>query len=82
MVETTPLIIAAAVPLWVYQHLPVAVFVFALGAIVGSFVNVVIYRLPIGMSVISPPSRCPTCGAKLSWIENFPILGWVLGRGR
>ncbi len=82
MVETTPLIIAAAVPLWVYQHLPVAVFVFTLGAIVGSFVNVVIYRLPIGMSVITPPSRCPTCGAKLSWIENFPILGWVLVRGR
>ena len=82
MDDPTTLITAAAIPLWVYKHLPVTVFVFALGAIVGSFVNVVIYRLPIGMSVITPPSRCPTCGAKLSWIENFPILGWVLVRGR
>ena len=48
--------------LWLLQHLPVATFIFAAGAIVGSFINVVIYRLPAGMSVISPPSRCPTCG--------------------
>ena len=68
--------------LWVYLHVPVAVFVFALGAIVGSFINVVIYRLPAGMSVVSPPSRCPTCGARLSWRENLPILGWFLVRGR
>ncbi len=38
-------------PIWVYQHMPVMVFVFAFGAIVGSFINVVIYRLPAGMSV-------------------------------
>ena len=75
--------LAQTMPLWkLYQHLPVAVFVFAFGAIVGSFINVVIYRLPAGMSVISPPSRCPTCGARLSWRENLPILGWFLVRGR
>lgn len=68
--------------LWLLQHLPVATFIFAAGAIVGSFLNVVIYRLPAGMSVISPPSRCPTCGARLSWRENLPILGWFLVRGR
>ena len=64
-----------------YQHIPVAFFVFAFGSIVGSFINVVIYRLPEGMSVISPPSRCPTCGARLKWHENLPIMGWFLVRG-
>ncbi len=49
-------------PWQLYQHVPTAMFVFAFGAIVGSFINVVIYRLPAGMSVISPPSRCPLCG--------------------
>jgi leader peptidase (prepilin peptidase)/N-methyltransferase len=64
-------------------HLPTAVFVFALGASVGSFINVVVYRLPLGMSVISPPSRCPTCGARLRFYrENLPIIGWLLLRGR
>ncbi len=69
-------------PSWIYQHVPVAFFVFAFGAIVGSFINVVIYRVPAGMSVISPPSRCPTCGARLSWLENLPIIGWFLVGGR
>jgi len=59
------------------------VFVFCFGACVGSFINVVIYRLPAGMSVISPPSRCPVCGARLKFFrENLPILGWFLVRGR
>lgn len=52
-------------------------FVFALGAIVGSFLNVVVYRLPAGVGLISPPSRCPHCETRLSWKENFPILGWL-----
>ena len=65
-----------------YQHVPVALFVFAFGSIVGSFINVVIYRLPAGMSVISPASRCPVCGVRLKWYENLPIVGWMLVRGR
>lgn len=69
-------------PLWFYQHVPVGFFVFALGAIVGSFLNVVVYRLPAGMSVVAPPSRCPTCGARLSWHENLPIIGWFLVKGK
>lgn len=70
-------------PAWkLYLHLPVAVFIFAFGSIVGSFINVVIYRLPAGMSVITPPSRCPVCGARLSWHENLPIVGWLILRGR
>lgn len=73
----------AQLPSWWYmQHIPSAVFVFALGAIVGSFLNVVIYRLPAGISIVSPPSRCPTCGARLKWHENMPILGWLRLRGR
>lgn len=62
--------------------MPAAVFIFAFGACVGSFINVVVYRLPAGMSVITPPSRCPTCGWRLTWWENLPILGWFIVRGR
>jgi leader peptidase (prepilin peptidase)/N-methyltransferase len=68
-------------PLWMY-YLPGLAFAFCFGACVGSFLNVVAYRLPAGISIISPPSRCPTCGAKLSWKENFPILGWLALRGQ
>ncbi len=57
-------------------------FVFAFGAICGSFINVIAYRLPLGRSIVSPPSACPRCGARLTWRENFPILGWILLRGK
>lgn len=82
--EISPLhsVLAALSPA-VLLHAPIMVFVFCFGACVGSFINVVIYRLPAGMSVISPPSRCPTCGARLKFFrENLPILGWFLVRGR
>ena len=57
-------------------------FLFAFGACAGSFLNVVIYRLPAGMSVVSPPSRCPQCSARLRWFDNLPILSWLFLRGR
>lgn len=57
-------------------------FVFAFGACVGSFLNVVVHRLPLGMSLMSPPSRCPGCGRRLSLHENLPIVGWFLAGGR
>ncbi|MFM9959086.1 MAG: prepilin peptidase [Phycisphaerales bacterium] len=57
-------------------------FVFAFGAIVGSFLNVVVYRLPRGLNLIRPASACPTCSTTLTWNENIPILGWVMLRGR
>lgn len=57
-------------------------FLFALGACVGSFLNVVVYRLPLGMSLVSPPSRCPRCETKLAWHDNVPVLGWIWLRGR
>lgn len=55
---------------------------FLLGACVGSFLNVVIYRLPRGESIVFPGSRCPACGRAIRALENIPILGFLLLRGR
>jgi leader peptidase (prepilin peptidase)/N-methyltransferase len=55
---------------------------FGLGAILGSFLNVVIYRLPLGQSIVRPGSRCPQCKARVRWFDNVPILSWLLLRGR
>jgi leader peptidase (prepilin peptidase)/N-methyltransferase len=60
---------------------PTAVIVFALGASVGSFINVVVYRLPAGLSILWPPSRCPHCLHQLGKRENVPVLGWLWLRG-
>jgi leader peptidase (prepilin peptidase) / N-methyltransferase len=57
-------------------------FLFALGACVGSFLNVVIWRLPRGESLVSPPSHCPKCGTPLHWYDNLPIIGWLKLRGK
>jgi len=62
--------------------LPVVLIVFALGAAIGSFLNVVVYRLPAGLSLLWPPSRCPHCLHRLRKSENVPILGWLWLRGR
>jgi leader peptidase (prepilin peptidase) / N-methyltransferase len=56
--------------------------VFFLGACVGSFLNVVIYRVPEGLSLLHPPSRCPQCHTRLKPYDNVPILGWLWLRGR
>lgn len=55
---------------------------FLCGLIAGSFANVIIYRLPRGENIIYPPSRCPSCGHRLSWYENIPILSWLLLKGK
>jgi len=55
---------------------------FLFGLAVGSFVNVVIYRVPRGESVITPRSRCPTCGVQIRDRDNIPVLSWLLLRGR
>lgn len=57
-------------------------FLFALGASVGSFLNVVVYRLPLGLSLVHPPSRCPRCENRLAWRDNVPVFGWIFLRGR
>ena len=53
-----------------------------LGLLIGSFLNVVVARVPAGQSVVSPPSRCPSCGAPIAARDNVPVLGWLLLRGR
>lgn len=53
-----------------------------LGACVGSFLNVVAWRLPREESLLWPPSHCPRCGTTLAWFENIPVLGWLLLRAR
>ena len=54
-----------------------AIGVALMGACVGSFLNVVAWRLPRQESVVLPPSHCPHCGTRLAWFENIPVLGWL-----
>lgn len=63
-------------------HALAASFLFLFGACVGSFLNVVAHRLPMGKSVVWPPSACPKCGHRLAARDNIPVLGWVLLRGK
>src|SRR5687768_7161615 len=64
-------------------HVAFSLLFFALGASVGSFLNVVVWRLPRGKSLVSPPSHCPACGHRLSMLkDNIPVLGWLILRGR
>ena len=58
------------------------VYTFVLGACIGSFLNVCIVRWPEDRSILRPRSRCPRCGNQLSWIENIPVVSWLLLRGR
>jgi leader peptidase (prepilin peptidase)/N-methyltransferase len=58
----------------------VAAFALALGLAIGSFLNVVIHRVPAGLSVVSPPSACPGCGHPISARDNVPIVSWLLLR--
>jgi leader peptidase (prepilin peptidase)/N-methyltransferase len=53
-----------------------------LGLAIGSFLNVVIYRVPQGLSVVTPPSACPSCGTPVAERDNIPVVSWLLLRGR
>ena len=57
-------------------------FSFWLGACIASFLNVVIWRVPRGESIVSPPSHCPKCGSSIKWWQNIPILSWLALRGK
>lgn len=57
------------------------IFLIPLGACIGSFLNVVIYRLPRGESIVFPGSHCPTCGRAIRWHDNIPLVSWFALRG-
>src|SRR5215472_1828391 len=59
-----------------------SVVFFVLGCIVGSFLNVCIHRLPLGQSIVSPPSHCPHCKYSIPWYLNIPLLTWLWLRGK
>lgn len=75
----------STMPDWFIYMLPwltILLFVIAVGACVGSLINVLVYRMPRGLDVVVPTSRCPNCDHKLTWRENIPIFGWILLRGK
>jgi len=63
-------------------ELVVVAFVAVFGAMLGSFLNVCVYRLPRGESVILPASHCPGCGKPIAWYDNVPVLSYLVLRGR
>lgn len=65
------------IPLWYWL---IVFFVF--GACVGSFYNVIVYRMPRGISLINPPSHCPLCKKRIPLYLNLPIIGWIILRGK
>ena len=60
----------------------IAIIVFIFGAMIGSFLNVVIYRIPKGESIVFPASKCQSCHNSLKWWHNIPIFSWLLLRGK
>ncbi len=62
--------------------LPIFIFIFVLGLIVGSFLNVCILRIPAGESIVKNSSHCMSCGKKLHWYELIPVFSWLALRGR
>src|SRR5215510_2521080 len=61
---------------------PLVAFAFAVGASVGSFLNVCIHRLPADESVVTPGSRCPRCATPIAWHDNIPLVSWAWLRAR
>jgi leader peptidase (prepilin peptidase) / N-methyltransferase len=72
--------VIVAAPLGLFGIIAVVVGVFGLA--IGSFVNVVVYRVPNGMSIVSPPSACPSCGMPIKAFDNVPVVSWLVLRGR
>ncbi len=60
----------------------IALIVFIFGAMIGSFLNVVIYRIPKGESIVFPSSKCQSCQNSLKWWHNIPIFSWLFLRGK
>jgi len=64
------------------SHTIFSIFSFFLGLILGSFANVCIYRLPLGKSIVSPPSSCPHCGSQIRFYDNIPVLSYIFLKGK
>lgn len=62
--------------LWLFERLPAALALL-FGLVVGSFLNVCIYRIPLGISVAKGRSFCPACGEKIAWYDNVPLLSFL-----
>jgi leader peptidase (prepilin peptidase) / N-methyltransferase len=65
-----------------YPPVAIAFILFLFGAVVGSFLNVCIYRMPLGQSIVSPGSRCMGCGNAVRWFDNIPVVSWMLLKGK
>lgn len=65
------------VPTWLLLS-----YVGLVGLVLGSYVNVVVHRIPAGQSTAAPPSSCPRCGHQIRWYDNIPVLSWLLLRAR
>ena len=63
-------------------ELLIAIFIFTFGILIGSFLNVVIYRIPKGESIVFPSSKCQSCQTPLKWYHNVPIFSWLFLRGK
>ncbi len=64
-------------PEWIWL-----IFLFAFGSCIGSFLNVVIYRLPRDKSIVTPPSSCPSCNKRIQFYDNIPLVSWLMLRAR
>ncbi len=64
------------------EAVPIYAVTFLFGAVVGSFLNVCIHRIPSGISIVTPPSSCPNCGKKIRFYDNIPILSYIILGGR
>lgn len=59
-----------------------AVLAGVFGSLIGSFLNVVVFRVPAGRSIVAPPSACPSCGSRIRAVDNIPVVSWLVLRGR
>ena len=65
-----------------YDLLGVVIVAAAIGLCIGSFLNVIIYRVPNELSIVLPNSACPNCNAAIKFYDNIPIFGWLLLGGK
>lgn len=69
-------------PFAMWFRISMTILIGVFGSLVGSFLNVVIYRIPLKRSIVSPPSACTGCGMRIKGYDNIPVLSWLLLRGK